>query len=258
MKYPCVFYNIGPVGENHRGPDDLERELHGFLRSGALLIFLCETVRWGPLPGLPGMDKIRDTSTESRANVAAYVSRTLRFEPGSETWYDRKIEWERTEHDAADESTDNHPARSDLKFYADGHLWGGAHQPPRGIKSTHPPHDWVTDEAQQEGVDLWERWLAPWSDEERWKGRSEAAKRRARQRMRTLFWDPNRDPNAPLKVPGPNMLAARVMGEKEGTSIEGCVHRGGTLSRPRKQASVGGVKMGSDHKGAFLVNVVSA
>jgi hypothetical protein len=257
-KYPCVFYNVGPIGKDGRRPDDLERELHGFLRASptTVLIFLCETLGWGELPGLPGMDKIRDASVAGRANISAYVSRSLRFEPGSETWYDREIQWERTEHDSANEAIDNHPARSDLKFYADGHMWGGAHQPPRGLHSIHPPHDWITDEAQQEGIDLWERQMAPWTDEKTWKDRATGSKQRAKKRMRTLFWDPNRDPNAPLNVPGPNMLANKIDGKKAGTSIEGCVIRKGDLVRPRKQAVIGGVKMGSDHNGAFMVTVV--
>lgn len=257
-RFPMVFYNIGPFHEAGRDEADLERELHGMTRSRPEVvgIGLCETAGWGGLPTLPGFyPPIRDRSTQGRANVSAYLSRGLRFEPGSERWHDRKIQWERTEHDSANESRDNHPARSDLEVVASDVQFGFAHQPPAGIRSIRPPHDWITDEAQQEGIDLWTARMAPWTRED-WDERSPESKREAKQRLRMLFWDPNRDPHAPLSEPGPHMLAHRIGGHQEGTSIEGCVVRGGHPYRPRKQRQVGGVKMGSDHKGAFLTTVV--
>lgn len=257
QRYPVAVYNVGPIGEAGRRPDDLERECNGILRTKPepVVIVLIETCGWGSLFALPGMVKIRDTKTEGRANITMYISKSLGVETIS--WHARDIEWERTEHDARDESTDNHWAREDLKVYdGKGNMWGGAHQPPRGIRSTRPPHTWITDAAQQEGIDYWAQAMAPWL-RPTWDNRSDASQKRAKDRLRTLLWDPNRDPNARVNQPGPNMLARKIEGWRAGTAIEGGVVRGGQFERPRKQAVVGGVKMGSDHKGLFLATVVT-
>ena len=148
-----------------------------------------------------------------------------------------------------------HPPRQDLELDVDGGQWGFWHQPPRGIRDPEPPHEPITDRAQQEGVDLWARRMGPWLRDD-WSDRSPESRKRAHDRLRVLLGDPNRDPNAPATEPGPRMLADRISGWRAGTAIEGGVIRGGHFTHARKQPGVGGVHLGSDHRGAFLVTVV--
>lgn len=257
MRYPVAVYNVGPFGENGRGGGDLARELVGFVRSGRKVIALVETIGWGDLPTLKEFWCVRDASTEGRANLSVYVAKTLAFDPDTDArWHPRTVTWLRTEgpHGGTPQAG-AHPAREDLELTIGGGQWGVWHQPPRGIRDPKPPHEWITDRAQQEGVDLWSRRMAPWLRDD-WSARTPESQKAARGRLRVLLGDPNRDPDAPANVPGPHMLADRIDGWRAGTSIEGGVVRGGGFVAARKQPSVGGVHLGSDHHGAFLATVV--
>lgn len=245
--YSVAFYNVGPIGENGRGPGVLETELKALAGTGAKVIGACETIGWGDLPDLRNYDKIRSRKKDGRANVAAWIHQSLDFRPQDVRWHDLETQWQRTEHPGM------HAARSFLEVVIDGGQWFFGHQPPRGIKDIHG--NWATDEAQQEGVNLLARRMQP-ENRDGWAARTQASKKKALNRLRLVLWDPNRDPHAPVVEPGPNQLAHRIGGWAAGTPIEGGVIRGGQFTKPRKQAVVTGVHLGSDHHGAFLATVV--
>jgi hypothetical protein len=233
-RYPVVFYNVGPFGENGRRDNILRAELHAIASTGPKVIGLCETVGWGSLPNLVGYRKVRNRETAGRSNIAAYVRADLDFGDGDDVrWHDLNVTWARTEHPG------QHDPRSLLELNIEGDQWLIGHHPPITRNNDTGP-------ARDEHLDLLARRMAPWTRPD-WDERTADDKANARKRLRVLLWDPNG---------AGQQLATRIGGWSEGSSIEGGVVRGGHFVKARKQGSVGGVRMGSDHHGAFLATVV--
>lgn len=121
-----IFYNIGPG----RPRDEVHEEIRNFarpiqVRPGKWVkprwICLVEAVGYGDLPNLSAYHKIRDTSRDSRANVAVYVLKSMR--DVNHRWVDLDFTWPRVE------SGGTHPPRSFPRI-SDGRLRGAVYHAP--------------------------------------------------------------------------------------------------------------------------------
>lgn len=111
--------------DNYRHPgDQVGHELRAMATAKPAVIGVVEALG-NHLPELPGYTLIRDTSTPSRANIAAYVRDDL--DPTHIQWHDLKVGWARTKYPG------NHEPRSILTFRIGGRFRViVAHHPPAG------------------------------------------------------------------------------------------------------------------------------
>lgn len=219
-----TFYNLR-VG---RDLDQVRREIRALLVAEPLVLGLCEGVGYD-LVEVPGYDLVRDRSTASRANIAAYVRRgKLR----NERWHDMHETWHRTEHPGV------HEARSWLELRVGKTQVIVGHQPPKFTSNT--------EKAQAEGIAFLTGRMAPWT---RANWTKKGNKERALGRPRVVLMDANRRPNE--GGPGPTQLARQIDGQVVGTSIDLAVVRGGKVSRVRYVKQPAGVLLRSDHPDAL-------
>lgn len=178
----AVFYNLR-LGRPHT---TVRAELRAILHptTPRLIAGFSEANRY-PFPQIPGYTLIRDRSTASRGNIAAYINTT--YYQGHR-WIDLHHTWDRTQHPG------RHEPRSFPIIRAGGAQLTIAHQPPAG-------HD--TRPAQMESIDALTRTIAPWT-----RPHFTGNHHTARQRPRLLLWDANLRPGE--DGPGPDMLAART------------------------------------------------
>jgi len=233
--YPMQFYNV-QVG---RDPNRVADEIRGLLDPRPAVLGLCETVGYS-LPGVADYICIRDRSTESRANIAAYVKASLDLRDVK--WHDLHETWTKT----APGATGQHAPRSILEFRAGRLFVLVAHQCPKGTDNTKP--------AQQEGVDKLTARMAPWTRDD-WGERTDEDKAEAKRQARIVLWDSNRMPGE--DGPGPDSLARNIDGKVCGGQIDNAVWRGGSgevngVHDVRYADWVGGVEMRSDHHDALL------
>lgn len=227
------FYNLR-VG---RPQVQVAREVSALLRYRPTVLGLCEATGYD-LPRLDGYRLTRDTSSRSRANIAAYVAVDL---ARSEVWHDLNQTWSRTE------GPGTHEARSWLEVRVGGCQFLIGHQPPKGTNNT------LT--AQAEGIALCDGRMAPWHRSD-WPDRTNAEKVSARACPRVALADWNRFPQE--KGPGPQSLAEQVKGWVAGRFIDGAVARGNDLRLrdAEYQDTCAGVPLRSDHPwGAFVLKV---
>lgn len=218
VELPMWFYNVGPG----RDRAQVEAEIRVVLATGCAVLGLCEAIGYR-LPDVKGYTLVRDTSTPSRANIAAYVRDDL---PISRVrWLDLTTTWPRTQHGG------EHPPRSFLVFRAAGVQVIVAHQAPKNAATV-----WL---AQWEGVNA----LVKVMDRRR------STDDEARRRPRVVLWDANRQPND--TGPGPLYLAENTGGAVVGTRIDNAVIRRGKASHVAYPERVGGVQLRSDHHHAF-------
>lgn len=212
-----VFYNL----DNNRDPAQVAKEIRGILDTGPALLGLCEAVGYD-LPNRDGYHKVRDRSTKSRANVAAYV-RTSMF-GGGVKWHDLTETWSRTNAGASGK----HEARSFPTFKLGTMQAIVHHQPPQQCDNAQA--------AQQEGIDALAKVMKPGQD----------ANDHQRHRPRVVVADFNRRKGE--SGPGPTPLANQISGRVVGGKIDAAVCRGdyaaGSVSYPSK---MGGVAFKSDH-----------
>lgn len=217
-----VFYNLR-VGRSNL---QVMRELNALARTNPDVIGVCEGVGYA-LIAIPGYTLVRDRSTASRANVAAYVRSDLRLRRIS--WIDLAETWGRTQHRG------QHPPRSYLSMFVDGVHVIVAHQPPKGTDNTRA--------AQQEGIDALVKAMAPWV----------GARRKfwpiARRRTRIVIFDANR--TLAEDGPGPAELARRIGGHGISDRIDTAVFRNGVVTNIEYPQSVAGIALRSDHRHAL-------
>lgn len=221
-----TFYNLR-VG---RDIDQVRRELRALLAAEPLVLGLCEGVGYD-LPDLPGYDLVRDRSTESRANIAAYV-RHGRLT--NERWHDLRETWNRTEHPGV------HEARSWVELRLGQRQVIVGHQPPKFTSNT--------EKAQEEGITFLTRQMAPWT-RETWSTRSQVDQHRSLARPRVVLMDANRRPSE--GGPGPARLARQIEGWVVGSGIDLAVVRGGKVVDVRYVKQPAGVLLRSDHPHAL-------
>lgn len=224
------FYNLR-VG---RSRVQVAREVAALLRYRPTVLGLCEATGY-ELPRINGYRLTRDTSTPSRANIAAYVAVDL---ARKETWHDLTETWTRTQH------AGTHEPRSWLEVRVGACQFMVGHQPPQGTDNTRA--------AQQEGIDLCDERMAPWHRDD-WDDRPADDKADAKACPRMALADWNRGPAE--DGPGPKKLAAQLDGWTAGRFIDAAVARGKDL-RLREvayQDTCGGVPMKTDHPWGALV-----
>lgn len=227
------FYNLR-VG---RSPAQVRRELQAMIDTGPAIIGLCEGVGYS-LPRFKGYRLIRDRSTRSRANVAAYVRREA---VSNVRWHDMHQTWGRTEHPGV------HEARSWLEFRYFGVQVLVGHQPPKFTNNTI--------RSQQEGIDFLVGRMAPWTRKD-WADRTQTEREHAKERPRLVIMDANRHPKE--EGPGPHMLAQKIDGQVVGTNIDLGVARGLSISGTDYVRAVGGVDLKSDHEEALRFKIGAA
>jgi len=231
--YPLAFYNLR-VG---RSGAQVEKELRAMLSEWRPAILgLCEATGYA-LPGIKDYVLLRDTSSKSRANIAAYVKASLSG-PDKIKWHDCQETWSRTEHPGT------HEPRSWLEFRAGALQALIGHQPPKGTDNTKA--------AQKEGIDLCVRRMAPWTRSD-WEERSQADKNAAKAQARISLADWNRRPGE--DGPGPTQLAGRIGGFTIGAKIDGGVARSAKLVSVSYPQSAGSCRLCSDHDCAFLCKI---
>lgn len=171
-----------------------------------------------------GYREVRDRSTTSRANVAAWIRED--YWAGVEQWDDLRTSWPRTEYDG------RHEPRSFLRTQVGRVPLWVAHQPPKGLEGR------LTLQGQQEGVDVLADAMTP--PRRPW----------PQKQPRVVLWDPNRFPGE--TGPGPDELAKRINGQVVGRRLDGAVIRGaGQPSDVEYPEVVCGVQLRSDHGHAF-------
>lgn len=222
-------YNTGPSRPDRQVAD----EIRAILSTGPGVLGLNEVVG-NRLPDVDGYQLLRDTSSRSRANVAAYVRDDLpvthvRWDDLHQTWTGPK-------------TGTRHDPRSFLSFHAARIPVTIAHQAPRWTDNEYP--------AQWEGLDTLTRRLAPWTAKRAWAKKRPKARRVARRRPRLALGDMNRTGRD--TGPSPAILAQRIGGRLvEPRRIDTAVVRHATGSQVRLVRKVAGIKLGTDHPGAL-------
>lgn len=229
------LYNCATPTERHVSPAEGQRqvtaELHAMASDKPAGIGLNEAIGWH-LPPLPGYDLVRDTSTPSRANVAAYVRVGLLR---NHRWVDHHQTWRKTRHAGI------HPARSTLVLDLVGTEVIVAHNPPRFTDNTLV--------AQRELVYRVARIMAPTRRPE-FKDLPGPRQSAELARPRLVVWDANQPVTAGLDVFGPAYLAHLVGGQVFGRGIDCAVGRNVRCRSVRYLTSLRGVRFRSDHKHA--------
>lgn len=228
---PVWFYNLR-VG---RSVVQVRQELNAILDTKPAFLGMCEAVGYS-LPRIDGYRLIRDRSTPSRANIAAYVKRGGLSHVH---WYDMDEKWPRTEHPGM------HEPRSWLEFRYHGIQVLVGHQPPKFTKNTIP--------AQKEGIDFLTDRMAPWTHKE-WKRRTEASKARSKARPRVVIMDANRGPRE--EGPGPKKLAQNIDGKIVGTRIDLGVYREARVANVGYPTHAGREPLLTDHKHGFSFDLI--
>lgn len=230
------FYNLR-VG---RANPQVEDEVRALLGSGPHVLGLCEAIGY-TLPGVKGYKLFRDTSTKSRANIAAYVTVDVPAPADKVQWHDCKQTWTRTQHPGT------HEPRSWLEFRLDGVQVLVGHQPPKGTDNVQ--------KSQQEGIDLCAKRLAPWLRDD-WDQKTKAEKQDAKDCPRVVLADWNRGPHE--SGPGPEQLCDRIDGWTAGSKIDAAVLRGNdaAVKDCYYTDDPQGLELESDHGwGALVVKV---
>lgn len=236
-EYPLAFYNL----DNNRAQDQMAKEVKALLADRPAILGLCEALGYD-LPAAEDYRLVRDTSTKSRANIAAYVKTNLEF--SDKQWHDLKETWSRTNPGA----TGQHEPRSILEFRAGRLKVWIAHQAPKGTDNTQA--------AQKEGIDKLTARMAPWTRDD-WEDKTQEEKSEAKAQARFVLWDANRKPNE--DGPGPFSLSANIDGFIAGVQIDNAVYRGGEVKAAKDSRyahTVNGVELCSDHHDAFLFTLV--
>lgn len=222
VKFKPVLLHVGFYNCRVGRPNKvLVAEIKALLSLGLGFLGLCETVGY-KLPKIKGYTLIRDTSSASRANVAAYVRTPLYG--GKVVWHDLKETWLRQH------ANTQHPPRA---FFTVRLSVGDervramvGHFPP---KQPHRP-----DPAQQARA---------------WDESKEAFAKVLRNSKRPIFAlaDWNGDPG---------VVAAAVDGAHDtGAKIDGAVFRDIKISDVGYPTHVGDLPLKTDHKHAFVAKM---
>lgn len=222
------LYNLATLTTRRaRGQTDPEAqvtaELRAILATGPAVLGLNEAVGH-ELPQVPGYRLLRDRSTESRANIAAYQRSDLPLT--RVRWHDLRATWSRTQHPG------QHPPRSFVSFRTGRCRTVVAHQAPKGTDNTVA--------AQEEGIAV----LTTLLDVE------------PVGRPALVLMDANRRRGE--TGPGPTALADRVGGQVVGDRIDCCVVTGDVAVEDVEYvAQVGEVRLRSDHPHALRLTLTA-
>lgn len=218
-----LFYNL----DNNRDPQQVVKEVKALLRMDKpvddrpVLLGMCEATGYD-LPDLKGFHKVRDRSTKSRANIAAYVRNDVWA--GGLKWVDLSHTWSRTNPGASGQ----HEPRSYPVFKLGQMQALVHHQAPKQCDNAQA--------AQQEGIDSLVATMKPAAD----------ANQHQTDRARICVADMNKRKGDP--APGPDQLAKQIGGTNSAPKIDTVVWRGqGKVTDVAYPSKVNGVKLKSDH-----------
>lgn len=223
LQHDVVFYNL----DNNRPDNPVAEELHGIEASRPDVVGLVETIG-NRLVDLDGYRLIRDTSTDGRANIAAYVRRELTLDHVE--WHPMSFTWPRTE------GPGRHPAREALSFDAGGVQYVLAHQPPRNALGFI--------QGQREQMEKIVSLAAPWT-RGGFINRARTWQQGGYRKKRVVLADWNW--HRGLEGPSPVELARRMGGAVMGEKIDAAVVRGWDRVQHRYMTRIGGVNLRSDH-----------
>jgi hypothetical protein len=226
MKARFVFYNV----DNNRDPQQVNKELKALLNTDEqdhtkrpAVLGLCETTGLD-LPDIGGYKKVRDRSTKSRANIAAYVRNDL-FN-GHVQWVDLTFTWPKTQ------GSGMHEPRSYVFFEVGQMQTLVYHAPPKNAKNSK--------KGQQQGIDSLTGKMNPKPD----------ANDHQTEKGRWALGDWNRRKSE--RGPGPTQLGNKIDGKVYGGKIDALVKRGkGKVTNVEYVTAVDGVKLKSDHGHAY-------
>lgn len=216
------LYNLATLTtRRERGQADpagqVAAEVRAILATGPAVLGINEAVGHD-LPQVPGYRLVRDRSSESRANIAAYQRSDVAGLRAR--WHDLRQTWSRTQH------AGQHPPRSFVSFRTGGCRTVVAHQAPKGTDNTVA--------AQEEGVVVLSGLLVT----------------RPPGRPALVIMDANRRRGE--AGPGPSSLADRVGGQVVGDRIDCAVVTGDADVEDVDYVSrVGAVRLRSDHPHAL-------
>lgn len=217
MNRPDALYNLGAGRRLFRVVAEV---LAILLRLRPRSLVLLEAIGYRLPRRVPGYQLVRDVSRPGRANIAVYVRKGLLQH---RRWVDLQLTWDRTETDGT------HPARSILRLRLNDEILLAAHAPPKtreGEGSSVP--------ARREHADVLVALL------------------RETNLPVLLLCDPNAAPTEPV---GTAVIAHRI----GGTYVDGIGNIEGVVARRLEVTAkfvrtVGGVRLGSDHGHALVVN----
>ncbi len=224
-----IFYNL----DNSRDDAQVARELRAFATARPAIIGICEAIG-NTLPELHGYRLVRDRSTRSRQNIAAYVRKDL---PVTHIeWIDLKKTWPRTNGKGG-----THEARSYLKMRIGYMSVIVAHQPQRPLGSDELRRRLVA--ARTEGIERLSSEMTP-------------AKTSpiALARPRLLMSDFN---GRIGEQQGPHIVAKKIKGVVTGGErIDNVISRGAVkVHRYKTFSRIDGVELKSDHKHAVSFEI---
>lgn len=209
------FLNLGPP--SLVSPKEANADIEAIWSTDPALLVGCEAIAKGPLPG-PGSGnlKVRDSSTNGRANLFAYVKGVTK-DKFWWTWEDCASEFPRNKYPG------QHPPRSILRFRFQGSQVVVAHKPPAwdGAAKARAEHDRRL-----------ARIMDPSTDS---------------RQSRLLFWDSN-------GLEGAQALADQIAGKVVGTHIDNAVVRRVKVIEFAYKKGVNGHQFHTDHPwGAFYL-----
>jgi hypothetical protein len=167
-----VFINLGPPSKV--SIKEANSDIRAILDTGVTFCAGVEGVFKGKLPDVKGYEKVRDRSTEGRANVFCYVR-------ANELPKFKFIDMHRT-FDREPGRPGQHPARSFVHFNFRRVQFTIAH---------HPPAWPGTGPARAEHLVKLRHHFAPWTNEAEWDAISDHYREIAKRKPRALLWDRN-------------------------------------------------------------------
>lgn len=232
VKATFRFYNA----DNNRPDDQVNKEVRALLNVDAeqakqvAVLGLCECTGLA-LGKIDGYHLVRDTSSKSRENIAAYVRRDLWGDEVAH-WVDLSFTWPRTQ------GSGTHEPRSYCFFWAGAVKVYVYHAPPKNAVNA--------EKGQQQGIDSLAGLMGPSDD---WTQRQVN-----RPQVALADWNRTKGQSGP----GPSVLAKDVGGKVWGAKIDAGVKRGnGSVDKVSYPTTVNGVALKSDHGHAFSMRLTA-
>jgi hypothetical protein len=161
----------------------------------------CESVAKGVLPSFAAGTKVRDRSSQGRANVYGY----FRGKAGPHKFADMSVKFKKE------------PGRSGL--HAPRAFFKINYQGVKFIVAHHPPNWPGTDAAREEHLRSLRHEIAPWSDEERWGRLKSATRDQLKAKPTILLWDRN------MNVPPHRAFAESCDATAAGVRVDSVLYR---------------------------------
>jgi hypothetical protein len=229
----AVFLNLGPPSKV--SPAEAAADIRAILATEPDIFVGVEAVAKGKLPSATklGYVKIKDNSTQGRANLFAYLKATEL----------PHFSFEDMTQDFAREPgrSGRHVPRAYLKFNWRRIGWLLGHEPP-GWPGTLAARAEYERRLRSE--------FARWTDEERWSKLAESTKNRLRNKPRVLLWDRN------MPLPAFRKFASSCDAWVVGETVDSAMYRHVSIGDHGYTRVFDGHRIHTDHKrGAFILDL---